>query len=133
MGESGDPGQPFQVDSYQSRAFSVEAGILVDPRYATEHVFAAVLTVLEQTFSFEERAFGQPVTQSEVLAVIQGVAGVVSVVLEGLYVVGEAPALNPLLLANRARRDDSIVPPAIRPAELLILHPDGISLTEMQS
>jgi hypothetical protein len=133
MGESGDPGQPFQVASYQSRAFSVEAGILVDPRYVTEHVFAAVLTVLEQTFSFEERAFGQPVTQSEVLAVIQGVAGVVSVVLEGLYVVGEAPALNPLLLANRARRDDSIVPPAIRPAELLILHPDGISLTEMQS
>ncbi len=71
-------------------------------------------------------------TQSEVLAIIQGVAGVVSVVLDKLYVVGQAPALNPLLLAQRARRDDSIVPAAIRPAELLILTPAGISLTEMQ-
>jgi hypothetical protein len=132
MAEAGDPGQRFQVDSYRPRLFALTARILVDSRYLAEQVFAAVQGTLEQTFAFEIRAFGQPVTQSEVLASIQEVAGVVSVVLEHLYIVGEAPTLHPLLLAQRAHRDESTAPASVRPAELLILHPEGISLSEMQ-
>ncbi len=129
---SGDVGQPFQLESYQPRSFNLQANVLVDERYVAEIVMAAVVTTLQQTFAFEQRAFGQPVTQSEIVAGVQGVPGVVSVVLDKLYIVGEDQRLNPILLAQRARRDESIAPPQIRPAELLILNPEGITLTEMQ-
>jgi hypothetical protein len=129
---AGDVGQPFRLDTYHPRLFNLEAKILVDQRYITEKVMNAVITTLQDSFAFQQRAFGQPVTESEVLAVIQGVAGVVSVVLEKLYIVGEDQTLNALLLAQRARRDESISPAQIRPAELLILNPEGISLTEIQ-
>jgi Baseplate J-like protein len=128
---SGDVGQPFQLDAYQPRSFNLEARVLVDQRYVTEEVLATIVTTLQQTFAFQQRTFGQPVTQSEIVAVVQGVPGVVSVVLEKLYIVGEDQTLNPILLAQIARRDESIAPPQIRPAELLILHPEGITLTEM--
>jgi len=132
MESAGDATQPFRLDSFQLRTFNLVAQVLVDQRYVTEKVLAAVLTTLQHTFAFPQRAFGQPVTQSEILAVVQGVAGVVSVVLEKLYIVGEAQTLNAILLAQRARRDESVTPAQIRPADLLILNPEGISLTEMQ-
>jgi predicted phage baseplate assembly protein len=88
---AGDVGQPFRLDSYHLRLFNLEAAILVDQRYVAEKVLAAILTTLQDTFAFQQRAFGQPVTQSELLAVIQAVAGVVSVVLEKLYIVGGGP------------------------------------------
>jgi Baseplate J-like protein len=129
---SGDAGQPFQLASYQPRWFNVEANILVDERHVTEKVMADVVTLLQDAYAFQQRAFGQPVTQSEIVAGVQSVAGVVSVVLQKLYIVGEEPRLNSVLLARRARRDDSVSPAQIRSAELLLLNPEGIALTEMQ-
>ena len=129
---AGDSQQRIRIDYYTPLSFNVEAKVLVDRRYITEEVLAAVATALQEAFSFEQRAFGQPVTKSEVLAAIQAVDGVVAVDLDRLYVTGEVRALNPILLTRTAHWDASVTPPEIRPAELLILNPDGITLIGMQ-
>jgi hypothetical protein len=59
--------------------------VKVDPDYQTDHVLAAVEKALRSAFSFDARAFGQPVAQSEVIAIMQAVAGVVAVDLYKLY------------------------------------------------
>jgi hypothetical protein len=79
-----DPIEHIEVDSFQLRTFSIEAGILVDPRYLAEDVLAQVDKTLRNTFSFENRDFGQPVTAAEVLSLIQAVEGVVAVDLNKL-------------------------------------------------
>jgi predicted phage baseplate assembly protein len=79
-----DPIEHVEVDSFQLRTFSIEAGILVDPRYLAEDVLAEVENALRNTFSFENRDFGQPVTAAEVLSIMQAVEGVVAVDLNTL-------------------------------------------------
>jgi hypothetical protein len=79
-----DPIEQVEVDSFQLCTFSIEAGILVDPRYLVEEVLAEVETFLRNTFSFENRDFGQPVTAAEVLSFMQAVEGVVAVDLNRL-------------------------------------------------
>ena len=70
--------QGVQVDSYEPLLFNLAARILVDPRYQAELVIPAVHTALLETFAFEKRAFGQSVTDSEVIAAMQAIAGVVA-------------------------------------------------------
>jgi hypothetical protein len=79
-----DPIEHVEVDSFRLRTFSIEAGILVDPRYLAEDVLAQVEKALRNTFSFENRDFSQPVTAAEVLSVMQAVEGVVAVDLNKL-------------------------------------------------
>lgn len=79
-----DPIEHVEVDRFQLRTFSIEAGILVDPRYLAEEVLADVEASLRNTFSFENRDFGQPVTAAEVLSFMQAVEGVVAVDLNRL-------------------------------------------------
>jgi uncharacterized phage protein gp47/JayE len=119
--------QTVQIDSYQPLLFSLAARILVDERYLTSDVFAAVTAALMESFSFEQRSLGQSVRKSEVLAVIQNVAGVIAVDLDALYPSEQAGALNDTLIASRAAWANDV----FAPAELLTLHPAGIVLTEM--
>ena len=92
-----------------------------------------VLTALDNTwgagvafdpFAFDVRSLGQPVQQSEVIAVVQAVPGVVALDLDWLYG-GTLPAaqttasLQKRLLASRAR----VVGGAVLGAELLTLAP----------
>jgi hypothetical protein len=123
-----DPVQQFRIDSFNSLSFNLSASVLVDSRYIREKIQAAVTDVLKKAFSFEQRSFGQAVTQSEVLAVIQGVEGVIAVDLNALYLKGDMPALNAYLRAGSARMDNGtqIL------AELLTVNPGGIELTEMR-
>jgi hypothetical protein len=79
-----DPIERVKVDSFRLRTFSIEAGILVDPRYLAEDVLAEVEKALRNTFSFENRDFGQPVTAADVLSIMQAVEGVVAVDLNKL-------------------------------------------------
>jgi hypothetical protein len=119
--------QAVRVDSYQPLSFNLEAKVLVDERYVTTDVIVAVAAALEDGFSFEQRGFGQAVMKSEVLAVMQGVEGVVAVDLDALYLEGGAHALNTALPARRAYWDQGV----IKPAELLTVRAEGIVLTEM--
>ncbi|MFL6257077.1 MAG: putative baseplate assembly protein, partial [Pyrinomonadaceae bacterium] len=76
---AGAPGVHVSVGSYHAAYFRVEATVRVDPVYIKEKVAGAVEAALRERFSFEARAFGQPVALSEVVAVMQNVDGVVAV------------------------------------------------------
>jgi hypothetical protein len=124
------------VDSFQLQTFSLEAGVLIDPRYLAEEVLTRAEADLRRTFSFENRNFGQFVTAAEVLAVIQAVEGVIAVDLDRLER-DDAPeagtSLRVVLQAERARIDEESG--AILPAELLLLNPatKGVTFKELKS
>jgi hypothetical protein len=83
---------------------------------------------MEQAFSFSLREFGQPVTTSDVLGVMQSVDGVVAIDLDALYLTGTPKALASALLASRAHWELGTV----IPAALLTLRPEGLVLSEMR-
>ena len=74
---AGDPVLPVRVQSYDRREgrFRLAAGLRVDPQRRLESVLAAVRQALLEAFSFERRDFGQAVSASEVISVIQAVPG----------------------------------------------------------
>jgi hypothetical protein len=119
---SGEPRQPVRVDPYEPVRFAVEANVFVHPDHETATVLAAVSDALRAAFSFERRAFGQSVAQSEVVAAIQRVAGVVGVDMVALNRTGAATAVNAILPALRARREGTV----IRAAQLLTVDPEAI-------
>ncbi|RCJ29437.1 putative baseplate assembly protein [Nostoc minutum NIES-26] len=125
-----DPVHPIQVDSYKPLYFKVKINVLVDqPRYLKTDVFAQVETALKTAFSFANRAFGQTVTAAEVLTVIQKVSGVIAADLDELYLPPNTGGLNSVLAADIAHWDDTTK--TIELAELLLVNPVGISLSEM--
>jgi hypothetical protein len=80
-----DPAARFTVRSFVPRTFNVEAKIIVSGDREFDDAKAAVKDVLKEAFSFESRDFGQAVTISEVVSVIQGVEEVQAVDIEYLY------------------------------------------------
>ena len=87
-----DPFQALVVETYEHLLFLVRLKVSVEPDYVRETVLAGVETALRAAFSFEARGFGQSVFLSEVMAVAQGVAGVVFVDVDALYREGQTPA-----------------------------------------
>ena len=122
-----DPYTPVVLQGHQPIYFRLSAKLLVDERYVKEDVFEELETTLLDAFSFARRAFGQAVTAAEVIALMQGVAGVIAVDLDTLYRDGSPAVLNTILLASTARLTNI----TFFPAELLLVHPLGIELTEM--
>ncbi|WP_420456540.1 putative baseplate assembly protein [Rubrivirga sp.] len=110
------------VGPYRPRTFGLSGTVIVDPDWIADDVLAAVEAALVEAFSFDARAFGQGVTTSEVLAVMQGVPGVVAVDLASLG--GADPFDVPRIPAQAARWDDS----QVWAAELLTVDPAGIDL-----
>jgi hypothetical protein len=104
--------------------FTVSARVATDPDRVRDDVLAGVRQALVDAFSFDARAFGQGVTSSEVLAVMQHVEGVVAVDLETLADLD--PFAHPNVLARRAHRESS----GVVGADLLLIDPDGILLLD---
>jgi len=129
---SGNERQPFDIGSYVSLSFYIKGKIRVDPQYIKETVITGVKTTLEEFYSFENRGLAQPVTKSEVLAVIQGVTGVEAVDLDELYLAGETADLYPYLPARKGQWDPQQNPPAPVPAQLLTLAPNGVTISLME-
>jgi hypothetical protein len=132
-----DPRHPVVVGSYQPVFFNVRAKVLVDPRRTVDGVLAAVKSALTAAFAFERRRFGQPVTAAEVVMAIHGVAGVVAADLDQLYRYREdeappdpAAEIAPELLEAASVRWHE-ADKTFQPAELLLINPAGITLTEM--
>ena len=96
---AGDPTVPFSVDTYTPRFFRLAAALQIDPDYLPKKVVAAVTSSLRQRFSFDAREFGQPVTRSEIVTIIQHVPGIVAVDLNELYRTDKAPGLSDVLEA----------------------------------
>ncbi|MGI9182861.1 MAG: putative baseplate assembly protein [Longimicrobiaceae bacterium] len=127
------PLEAFRVSSFQPVFFNLEASVRIERAYLPEKVLAAVEAALREAFSFARRRFGQAVTAAEAVAVIHSVEGVVAVDLDALHLATEAGtgtgSLSTLLPARGARWEAG----EVALAELLLLNPAGIELTEMQS
>jgi predicted phage baseplate assembly protein len=129
-----DPSQRFTATSYAQRYFSLGAAIAVDPRYRFDDVQARVATTLLAAFGFDARDLGQSVTAAEVMALMHTLPGVIAVdILELLpYSDGPQPADTALdaVPAFGARYDAATA--AQVPAELLLINPASLTLTEMK-
>ena len=122
--------QPFVIETYSSRPFNISAKVRIDRRYLAGKVLPAVEAALQTAFGFEAREFGQGVTGSDLIAVMQAVEGVVSVDLDFFYFKGNHKSLptNLRLSAQLARWQGD----ATLQAELLTLNSRGIELLEMR-
>jgi hypothetical protein len=89
-------------------------------------VLAAARTVLATAFGFGARTLGQGVTQSEVIATIQAVAGVTAVKLTTFTREDAAATLPDFLIAAAPRSGDRGV---TQGAELLLIDP--LTLTQL--
>ncbi|HVZ41620.1 MAG TPA: putative baseplate assembly protein [Candidatus Kapabacteria bacterium] len=103
-----DPTIEYSIGGYRECRFNIAARITVDSRYLPEVVKASVKQALNSRFSFDAREFGQSVSSSEVISVIQKTEGVVWVDLDALYFAAQpgatvAPSLSSVLAGRKAR------------------------------
>jgi hypothetical protein len=128
LGTFGDPHVPVRVRSYRRVRFRLEAAVVRRDEYRAGDVLRGVEEALRERFSFAPRRFGQRVWLSEVVAVMQSVAGVRAANLELLHREDAAPTLSPFLLADApAGGADAAL---ALPAELLTLdlRPDDVEV-----
>jgi len=131
------------VNGYVELHFKVEAQILIDSRYLWQKVQASVKRTLNAAFTFKQRAFGQDVSEVEVLTLILGVEGVIAAELCGDKLkITEAgvksetyPQLEMIHLRAAKARWDPHQPGATIGAQLLLISPahKGIILKEVAS
>lgn len=124
---SGDPHVSLTIKPHAARLFRLAAKVKIHADYLAEKLLPEIETELRRAFAFDARAFGQPVSLSEVVAVMHRVAGVVAVDVDELYFAPDAPALNAHLPAAAPR-------PGAREmfaAELLTLDPSPLNLKVM--
>ena len=125
-----DPGYRVQIDSFEPLSFNLLAKLLVTHGYLADKVTALVIAAVRSAFSFERRSFGQAVTRSELLAVMQRVDGVEAVDLDMFHFSSKAASLEKRLPARVAQWNETHS--VIRAAELLLVNPREIQLTEMK-
>jgi len=131
LADSGDPHVDVRLMGHQASTFRIGLKVKVHPDHDTKAVLAAVEAALREAFSFDRRELGQPVQQSEVVAVAHAVPGVVAIDLDLLYggtapVAQTWPSRQARLLASRMR----VAGGQPRPAELLTLHPGPLARLE---
>ena len=89
----GDPHVPLTVAPYVAVLFTFSASVAIDqPNYAADQVLAQVWQNMSAAFAFGKRELGQPVAASQIIEIIQDVAGVTAVRLEGLAPSGQPPS-----------------------------------------
>jgi hypothetical protein len=131
---SGDPHVSVTLLALQSSTFRIGLKVKCDSAYNPKTVLAAVETALRAHYAFDQRALGQPVQQSEVIAVAQNVPGVVAIDLTRLYG-GTQPlpqtylSKQVRLLASRMRVQNGVA----LPSELLTLDPSPLDQLEQMT
>jgi predicted phage baseplate assembly protein len=112
-----DPLINFKLDSFIRKPFSLTAKIKIRDDMLPEKVLLSVRNLILDTFSFEKRQFGQPVTLSEVVTLIQNIEGVTFVDLDELHI--DDPKLQQTKLEKYL---------ACSSAEMLVINPQGVKL-----
>ena len=112
--------------------FGLVANVRIDPAYDARRVLPAIRAALDAAFGFDARSFGQSLSGSELVAVMQRVPGVDWIDLDTLSctdggVTTTANGPDGRLRAWGARWTGS----AIAPGELLLLDPLAVTLTEL--
>ncbi len=126
-----DPAQSVAVASYAPRYFSLTAELIVKKGSQGARVLADARAALLAAFSFGKRRFAQAVTAAEVANTLQAVPGVAAIVLRRLAYLNDptiAAAPPAQLLARNTFYD--VLSDVVQPAELLVLPPIGILLSE---
>jgi predicted phage baseplate assembly protein len=129
-----DPAQTVQLASFTRIYFDLVADVLVDPDHDGSAVVDAVKAALADRFSFVRRAFGQGVSEAEVIETVLSVEGTVDTFVSGLaQIVGSTPPAvptkdDPLLVSLARFRPDGSGD--IDPGQLLLLNPAGATITE---
>ena len=131
---SGDPHVPVLLLPLQASTFRVGLKVKCDPAYDPKTVLANVEAALRAHYAFDRRALGQPVQQSDCIAVAQNAAGVVAIDITRLYGGTQpAPQTHPSvqvrLLASRMRVQGGIA----FPSELLTLDPGPLDQLEQMT
>ena len=140
-----DPSSRFVVRSFKPRQFRVKAKILVSEDREIKDIMKIVKAGLQDAFSFKMRDFGQEVTLSEVVSIIQKIEGVQAVKIDILERVdisylenisrlslfradmnNTGNQLNATIPAEPERDENGIPVPT-----LLLIDPNGIELEEM--
>jgi predicted phage baseplate assembly protein len=123
LAASGDPHVGVRLLAHRASTFRIGLKVKRDPDYEAGAVLGAVDAALRTYFAFDARDLGQPVQQSDVIAVVHRVPGVVAIDLDLLYG-GTQPASQAvpsrqtrLLAARMTVQDGDPVPD-----ELLTLH-----------
>jgi hypothetical protein len=130
LAASGDPHVAVRLLSYRASTFRLGLTVKRDPDESRQ-VLAAVESALRAHFGFSARELGQPVQQSDVIGVAQGVPGVIAVDLDMLYG-GTQPgsqttsSLQTRLLASRM----TVSAGEPQPDELLTLDPAPLDRLE---
>ena len=83
--EHKDPVAKFRIGAPELKLFNIEASILISNGFEFKKVKPKVQETLKNKFSFDERQFGQQVTISEVISVIQSITGVAAVRINHLH------------------------------------------------
>src|SRR5262249_38332987 len=89
---NGDPHVAVLLLAYQASRFRLGLKVKRDPAYEAKTVLAAVEAALRAHYAFDARDLGQPVQQSDVIAVAQAVPGVIAVDVTRLYGGARPPA-----------------------------------------
>ena len=83
--EYGDPFVGFTIKSYRKVLFQAHGTVTVASDHVIDTVMVAVQEALLERYSFDNRAFGQPVALSEAIAIMQSIPGVVAVDVDKFY------------------------------------------------
>jgi hypothetical protein len=127
--QNGDPHVAVILLGAELSTFHIGLNVKREPAFDAKALLSAVEAALRARFAFALRELGQPVQQSEVIAVAHAVPGVVAVDITHLYGGTEPSAQTSeskqvRLLASRMRVEAG----AARPAELLTLDPGPFKL-----
>ena len=126
-----DPNHALFLDNYTEVPVVVKATVRVNPNYVASKVGAAAREALLQALSFTSMKFGQPVSISDVYAVLQQVEGVISVDVDLFHFKDQSAAflaargattapVQRTLRIFSARPNTVPMPPAL-PAELAVI------------
>ena len=115
----GDPYVAFAIKNFRKVLFQAHGKVTIDADHVLATVMAVVNDALRSAYAFEVRQFGQAVALSEVIAVIQSVAGVIAVDIDNFYRNDDTdpPSQARLIAKQPAMGADGLV----ESAELLLL------------
>jgi hypothetical protein len=112
--------------------FGLKANVRVDAAYEAAVVMPAILAALEAAFGFDARDFGQSLSGTEVVAVMQRVAGVSWVDLDSMSCTDGAVTTTVTGPDGRLRaRRAQWIGAQVAPGELLLLDAASVTLTEI--
>jgi predicted phage baseplate assembly protein len=133
--EFSDGTDEVRLSSYRPAPFQLAAEYEVDAARDPAVVGAAVTAAVTQAFSFDARTLGAPVTESEVMTVIQSVPGVVFTRIKLLQQPNDTAAVEGVLVAEQAHPDPErkCGDTGFCGAQLLTLSPTGLTLTQVTS